>query len=132
MGLFVAGVVLAAEVRRRGRSDARLWYLVAGALTGGVVVGRLGTWLQHLPPRGNAGLAEQWLYGSRSILSGLLGAYAGVLVAKRLCGYAHHTGDLFAPAVAAGMAVGGGGWPVPGLPGGPTRGGWGGTLCPGT
>jgi phosphatidylglycerol---prolipoprotein diacylglyceryl transferase len=51
-------------------------------------------------------LAEQWAYGNRSILGGLVGAWLGVHVAKRLCGYRLRTGDLFAPAVALGMAVG--------------------------
>ena len=67
---------------------------------------RLGTWLQHVDLRDNATLAEQWAYGNRSILGGLVGAWLGVHVAKRLCGYRLRTGDLFAPAVALGMAVG--------------------------
>ena len=67
---------------------------------------RLGTWLQHVDLRENASLAEQWAYGNRSILGGLVGAWLGVHVAKRLCGYQLRTGDLFAPAVALGMAVG--------------------------
>ena len=67
---------------------------------------RLGTWLQHVDLRDNATLAEQWAYGNRSILGGLVGAWLGVHVAKRLCGYQLRTGDLFAPAVALGMAVG--------------------------
>jgi phosphatidylglycerol---prolipoprotein diacylglyceryl transferase len=80
--------------------------VVAGALVGGALLSRLGTWSEHLDPRRNPNLAEQWLYGNRSILSGLLGAYLGALLAKRLVGYRMSTGDLFAPAIAAGMAVG--------------------------
>ncbi|WP_130509341.1 prolipoprotein diacylglyceryl transferase family protein [Krasilnikovia cinnamomea] len=128
LGLGVAAAVFAVETHRRGRHDPRLWYLVAGALTGGAVFARIGTWLQHLRLGDNAGLAQQWLYGNRSILSGLLGAYAGVLVAKRLCGYTEHSGDLFAPAVAAGMAVGRIGCLLTELPGTPTGGRWGITL----
>jgi phosphatidylglycerol:prolipoprotein diacylglycerol transferase len=128
LGLSIAGVVLALEVRRRERADFRLWYLVAGALVGGALLERLGTWLRHLSPAANAGPVEQWLYGSRSILSGLVGAYAGVLVAKRLCGYTSRTGDMFAPAIAAGMAVGRIGCLLTELPGTPTGGRWGITL----
>jgi len=29
---------------------------------------RLGTWAQHLDLRDNASLAEQWVYGNRTIL----------------------------------------------------------------
>ncbi len=45
-------------------------------------------------------------YGGKSILGGLFGAYVGALLTKRIVGIRHSTGDLFAPAVAAGMAVG--------------------------
>jgi prolipoprotein diacylglyceryltransferase len=51
------------------------FFVVLGALVGGAIFMRLGTWL-------------------------------GVHVAKRVVGYRLRTGDLFAPAVALGMAVG--------------------------
>ena len=89
---------------------------------------RLGTWLQHVDLRDNARLAEQWLYGNRSILGGLVGAWLGVHVAKRLTGYPLRTGDLFAPAVALGMAVGRIGCLLTELPGTPTGHDWGITL----
>lgn len=128
LGIAVAGLVFWAEVRRRGVRDERLWYVVAGALVGGALLGRLGTWAQHLDPRDNASLAEQWLYGNRSILSGLVGAYVGALVAKRLVGYRASTGAYFAPAVAAGMAVGRLGCLLSEAPGAPTGLPWGVTL----
>jgi len=130
LGTGVAALVFWAELRRRGLRDDRLWYVVTGALVGGALLGRLGTWAQHLDPRANASLAEQWLYGNRSILSGLLGAYLGAQLAKRLVGYRQHTGDLFAPAVAAGMAVGRVGCFLSELPGTPTGLPWGITLTP--
>jgi len=106
LGVLAAVLVFVAEARRRGHTDDRLLVVVTGALVGGAVFMRLGTWLQHVDLRENASLAEQWAYGNRSILGGLVGAWLGVHVAKRLCGYRLRTGDLFAPAVALGMAVG--------------------------
>lgn len=106
LGVLAAVTVFVVEARRRGQTDDRVVYVVLGALAGGAVFMRLGTWLQHLDLRENASLTEQWLYGNRSILGGLVGAWLGVHVAKRLVGYRHRTGDLFAPAVALGMAVG--------------------------
>lgn len=128
LGIAVAAAVFVAEVRSRRVADDRVWYVVAGALVGGALLGRLGPWLQHLDPQQNASLAEQWLYGNRSILSGLVGAYLGAIVAKRMCGYTARTGDLFAPAVAAGMAVGRIGCLLTELPGTPTSLPWGVTL----
>ncbi|GAA3285035.1 prolipoprotein diacylglyceryl transferase [Dactylosporangium vinaceum] len=125
LGIVVASVVLLWEIRRRRAQDERLWYVLAGALVGGALLARLGTWAQHLDPRDNAPLLEQWAYGNRSILSGLVGAYLGALLGKRISGYPHKTGDLFAPAVAAGMAVGRIGCLLAEPPGTPTSLPWG-------
>ena len=106
VALAVAALVFRAQARRLGQSDEAILYVVLGALLGGGVFMRLGTWLQHLDLRRNASLAEQWAYGNKSIIGGLFGAWLGVHIAKRVVGYRARTGDLFAPAVAAGMAVG--------------------------
>src|SRR6478672_2861476 len=128
LGVLAAVAVFVVEARRRGQTDERLAYVVLGALAGGAVFMRLGTWLQHVDLRQNASLAEQWLYGNRSILGGLVGAWLGVHVVKRLTGYSARTGDLFAPAVALGMAVGRVGCLLTEEPGTPTGHGWGVTL----
>ena len=71
LGVLAAGLVFVVEARRRGQTDERILYVVMGAVVGGAVLMRLGTWLQHVDLRQNASLAEQWLYGNRSILGGL-------------------------------------------------------------
>jgi prolipoprotein diacylglyceryltransferase len=98
---------------------------VTGALVGGAIGMRLSGWAEHLDPGLNTSLLEAWMFGSRSILGGLTGAYLGVLIAKRLIGYRGKTGDLFAPAVAAGMAVGRIGCLLTEAPGRPTGLPWG-------
>jgi phosphatidylglycerol:prolipoprotein diacylglycerol transferase len=120
LGVLAASAVFVVEARRRGQTDQRIWYVVLGALIGGAIFMRLGPWFQHLDLRENASLPEQWLYGNRSILGGLFGAWLGVHVAKRLVGYTPRTGDLFAPAVALGMAIGRLGCFFTELPGTPT------------
>ena len=129
LGVLAATLVFWAEARRRGKgSDQRVWIVVLGAVFGGAVMMRLGTWMQHLDVSENATLIEQWLYGNRSILSGLVGAYLGAHIAKRVIGYRQRTGDLFAPAVAIGMAIGRIGCLLTELPGTPTGLPWGITL----
>jgi prolipoprotein diacylglyceryltransferase len=128
LGVLAAALVFVVEARWRGQTDDRLFGVVAGALVGGAILMRMGTWLQHVDLRENASITEQWLYGNRSILGGLLGAWLGVHVAKRLMGYRLRTGDLFAPAVALGMAVGRIGCLLTEKPGTPTGHGWGITL----
>jgi prolipoprotein diacylglyceryltransferase len=125
LGLGVALSVFALERRRRRIDDPRLWSVVAVSLAWGAVFMYLGTWFQHVDLSENAGLVEQFLHGNRSILGGLLGAYLGAHVGKRVTGYRARTGALFAPAVAAGMAVGRVGCLLTESPGTPTGQGWG-------
>jgi prolipoprotein diacylglyceryltransferase len=128
LGVLAAAGVFVLEARRRGQTDERILYVVLGALVGGAIFMRLGTWLQHVDLRENASLVEHWLHGNRSILGGLVGAWLGVHVAKRVVGYRQRTGDLFAPAVALGMAVGRVGCLLTELPGTPTGSSYGVTL----
>jgi phosphatidylglycerol:prolipoprotein diacylglycerol transferase len=130
-GLFVAVGVLSAvlvfvyEARRRGALGEQAVVAASGALIGGAIGMRLSGWAHHLDFAANPSLAQAWQFGSRSILGGLLGAYLGVHIAKRLGGYRGKTGDLFAPAVALGMAIGRIGCFLTEAPGRPTTLPWG-------
>jgi prolipoprotein diacylglyceryltransferase len=130
LGLLVAVAVFRHEARRRYVDDPRLWAVVAVSLAWGAVFMYAGTWLQHLDLRENPGFVEQFLYGNRSVIGGLVGAYAGAHAGKRLTGYRDRTGALFAPAVAAGMAVGRVGCLLTENPGTPTGHAWGIVLSP--
>ncbi len=125
LGVFAAMVVFAAEARRRGAQTEQSVVAVTGALIGGAIGMRLSGWTRHLDFDSNPSLAQAWQFGSKSILGGLLGAYLGVLIAKRLGGYRGKTGDLFAPAVALGMAIGRVGCYLTEAPGRPTTLPWG-------
>jgi len=125
LGVLVALVVFATEARRRGAMNDQTVVAAAGALVGGAIGMRLSGWARHLDIRANPSLAEAWQFGAHSILGGLVGAYAGVLIAKRIGGYRGKTGDLFAPAVALGMAVGRIGCHLTEAPGRPTTLPWG-------
>lgn len=119
LGVMVASVVFVREARRRGALNEQSLIAVTGALVGGAIGMRLAGWVETLD------LRHLWLYGSRSILGGLTGAYVGVLIAKRIIGYRERTGDLFAPAIALGMAVGRVGCHLTEAPGRPTDLPWG-------
>ncbi|MUL85253.1 MULTISPECIES: prolipoprotein diacylglyceryl transferase [unclassified Mycolicibacterium] len=125
LGVFAALLVFVAEARRRGAVNEQSVVAAAGALIGGAIGMRLTGWVRHLDFSANPSLAQAWQFGSRSILGGLLGAYLGVLIAKRLGGYRGKTGDLFAPAVALGMAIGRIGCHLTEAPGRPTTLPWG-------
>lgn len=125
LGVFAAVLVFMAEARRRGAVNDQSIVAVAGALVGGAIGMRLSGWAQHMDLSANPSVIQAWQFGSRSILGGLLGAYVGVHIAKRIGGYRGKTGDLFAPAVALGMAIGRIGCHLTEAPGRPTALPWG-------
>lgn len=135
-GLWMAVAIVAGlavfgwEIRRRRLFDERLWVIAGVSLALGAVASRLGTWFQELDPARNVSVLEWWIGGNRSVLAGLVGAWAGVLLGKRITGYPTSTGDLFAPAVALAMALGRIGCLLTELPGKPTGGNWGIILTP--
>lgn len=105
LGTVAATVLFFLAARRRGPVTEDLGLVAAGTLVCGAVAARLATAWQYTDLTGESPLYA-WARGGRSILGGLAGAYVGAVVTKRLVGYREHTGDLFAPGVALGMAIG--------------------------
>lgn len=106
LGVLVAGALVLRDARKAGRLDDDMWWVIAGALLGGALGARLSTLWTYASTSHHPTVAGAALDGGKSILGGLPGAYAGVLIAKRILGSRRSTGDLFAPAVALGIAIG--------------------------
>jgi prolipoprotein diacylglyceryltransferase len=104
VGLAVAAAVYFWEARRKGLLSEQTAWIAVGALIGGAIVAKVGSAWRFAGD--GSTLTELYLFGGRSILGGLAGAYFGAIVAKRLVGYRRSTGDMFAPAVAIGLAIG--------------------------
>ncbi len=108
LAYLVAIGLVVAEARRRRLATEGMGYLGVAGLAGGVVGARLAHWLLVDPqallayPLGPFDIR----YGGRTILGGVLGGWLAVEAAKRWLGIRRSTGDLFAPALAAGEAVG--------------------------
>ena len=130
LGVLVATLVVVRESRRRGLWGEEMLVAVAGGLVGGAIGMRASGFLRDPSAVLDVGVLAVWQYGAKSVLGGLTGAYAGVVVAKRLVGYRVRTGDVFAPAVALGMAVGRIGCLLTEPPGRPTSLPWGVVLTP--
>jgi prolipoprotein diacylglyceryltransferase len=105
LGVAAASVVFFHEARRRGMLCEELVWIVVGTLFCGALAARAST-LWGGVAEGSQVLTGDWVGGTRSILGGFTGAYLGALGTKRIVGYRQKTGDLFAPAVALGMAIG--------------------------
>lgn len=127
-GVLVATQVFFVEARRRRMLDERIIGIVAGTLFFGAVGAKLSTLWVYVEAAPDPTPLGVIVAGGKSILGGLAGAYLGAVVFKRLLGYTERTGDLFAPAVALGMAVGRVGCLLTEQVGTPTRLPWGVTL----
>lgn len=104
LGLLAALLVFRIRARERDEpAETMGWIVIGGLLAGGVFARASAVW--NFSTTGDS-LGEIWLYGGRSVLGGLAGAYVGVEITKRIVGHRRSTGDLFAPAVALGMAIG--------------------------
>jgi prolipoprotein diacylglyceryltransferase len=104
VGLAVAAAVYFWEARRKGLLSEKTAWIAVGALIGGAILAKVGSAWRFAGD--GSSLTELYLFGGRSILGGLAGAYFGAIVTKRIVGYRRSTGDLFAPPVAIGLAIG--------------------------
>lgn len=105
--LMAAGILIGAVYwyrRSQGQNDLLLIYL--GALVGGFAGAKVAYliaegWLEWERP-------DRWLRWAtgKSVLGGLLGAYAGVELTKHLTGHKKSTGDAFAVIVPVGILLG--------------------------
>lgn len=105
--LMTAGILIGALYwyrRSKGQSDLLLIYL--GALVGGFTGAKIAYllaegWLEWQMP-------DRWLRWAtgKSVLGGLLGAYAGVEITKHLVGHKKATGDVFAVILPIGILLG--------------------------
>jgi phosphatidylglycerol:prolipoprotein diacylglycerol transferase len=131
LGVLAAAIIFVVEANRTGvlekHGDAMQW-IVIGALLGGAIGAKLSAVWRYVSHVADPTIVGLLLQGGRSILGGLAGAYVGAVTAKRLVGYRRRTGDLFAPGVALGMAIGRLGCLLSEQIGTPTRMPWGITL----
>ena len=106
LGVLAATVIYFYEARRRRMlSDKTVWIAI-GSMVCGSIAARASTAWQYVAVAPDPSLLGMLTQSGKSILGGLAGAYAGAILTKRLLGYRERTGDLFAPAVALGMAIG--------------------------
>lgn len=106
LGTAAALAVFALESSRRGVSNRTMWTIAAGSLLGGAIFAKASTAWQWVAETDDFSIEGLLIHGGKSVVGGLAGAYLGAFLTKRMLGYREKTGDVFAPAVALGIAVG--------------------------
>lgn len=104
---MLGAIVLSAWLwSRRTKRDPVLMLVYIGAV-GGAFAGAKLAWL--IAEGADAWASpNRWLLiaTGKSVLGGILGGYAGVEFMKKMVGYEQSTGDLFAPIIPLGIALG--------------------------
>lgn len=106
LGLLAGAAVYLYEAKRRNSLSEHGLLIAFGSLAGGILGAKVLEWMinykyviSHLS---NLGV----LLSGRTIIGGMLGGVIGANLAKRAIGIKEKRGNLFAPAVALGVAVG--------------------------
>jgi prolipoprotein diacylglyceryltransferase len=121
---YSAGFQLYLLLRRRWKVTAsavpfeRNMWLIVGAVFGALAGSKLLAWLEspqvYLAAARSSGFAV--LLGGKTIVSGLLGGWIGVEIAKKRLGITHRTGDLYVFPLILGTCIGRVGCFLTGLP----------------
>jgi prolipoprotein diacylglyceryltransferase len=106
LGAIMALLVSWRLAARRHRADGDLLLIMGGGVLVGALFGRFGLLFRYLQDTSAPTLDGFVQFGGQTLLGGLTGAYLGVVLTKRAIGYTRHTGDLLAPGVALGIAIG--------------------------
>ena len=106
LGIAVALITTWRLAARAGRADQDFLAIIAGGLIGAAILARYGLVFRYLSQAQDPSLRGFLDFGGKSLLAGLAGAYAGVVITKRIIGYHRHTGDLIIPGAALGIAIG--------------------------
>ncbi|HUQ84154.1 MAG TPA: prolipoprotein diacylglyceryl transferase family protein [Gemmatimonadaceae bacterium] len=106
LGAVVALATSWRMAARVGRANQDFLIIIAGGFVGAAILARYGLVFRYLSQAHDPSVRGFLDYGAKSLLAGLAGAYAGVVITKRLIGYRRQTGDLIIPGAALGIAIG--------------------------
>lgn len=108
IGYLAAAIIFYRESKRKEFSLEKLLYILFGALLGGLIGSRLGSALFVYQKYYSKHILDLLVpqVGGKTLVGGLIGGYLGVVIAKKILKFTRSTGDLFAPGLALGIAIG--------------------------
>lgn len=101
----VGGLITYHEARRLKRATEEVFYVVIGALMGGLIGAKLSMLVFLGPATFIKDLPYLW-YSGQAWTGAFFGGYAGVLLVKRFQHITYSTGDIFALALPLSQAIG--------------------------
>ncbi len=108
MGYGVAFSLFFLEAKRKKYPLEPLLWILFGSLLGGLIGSKLRSTVfvyhQYFTHHPYDILVPQ--VGGKTLVGGLIGGYIGTVIAKKIVKFERSTGDLFAPGLALGIAIG--------------------------
>ena len=96
------------ETKRKSYPKDVIFYVLLWALVGGLIGSRLGSalfvyWGYYAKNFLNIFIPQ---LGGKTLVGGVIGGYLAVVITKKILKFNRPTGDLFAPSLAIGIAIG--------------------------
>lgn len=106
LGLIAGGLTYYLLTRRLNQTGERSFYIVVAGVVGGILGAKLPYWIFNF-----RAIIDQFpdirpILTGRTITGGLIGGTLGVMFIKSRLGIKEKKGNLFAPAIAIGFAIG--------------------------
>jgi len=105
-GLLAGGIVYYFEAKKKGSLNENSFLIAFGSLAGGILGAKLLEWSINFNLVINHIANLDYILSGRTIVGGLIGGVIGSNITKKILRIKEKKGNLFAPAVALGVAVG--------------------------
>ena len=106
LGIIVAVLIYFYEAKKVKQANEFAFLIAIGAFFGSTVGAKLLEILINIDYTVNSNGLLLFLFSGRTVIGGLIGGTLGVWITKRIIGIKDKRGNLFAPAVAIGIAIG--------------------------
>jgi Prolipoprotein diacylglyceryltransferase len=106
LAIVVAAFIYIREVKKIGKSNDFSLLIAVGAFVGSAIGAKLFEIVINIDLISGRGGLLAFIFSGRTVIGGLIGGTIGVRITKRLIGMKERRGNLFAPAVAMGVAIG--------------------------
>ena len=106
LGILTGAIVYYFEARKTKQFNEHTFLIAVGALFGAALGAKLLELFVNIDRVESLNDLSKFLYSGRTIIGGLIGGTLGAMITKKIMHIQTKKGNLFAPAVALGLAVG--------------------------
>ena len=106
LGLLVGILVFYLEARKEKIDNDRTFFIAIAAIVGGILGAKIMVWILYFPLISKNFTNYVLILSGRTIVGGFLGGMLAVFLTKKTLKIKGKRGNMFAPAIALGLAIG--------------------------